>query len=219
MGVYTPEMLPILSGLARGYAVCDQWFSSAPTETFPNRAFVAMATSQGRLRDDKPPFTAPSIFSALSKKGATWAVYGYDQMPLTRASVADITHAPNSNFGAFTKDFQTAVKNGTLPNFSFLEPQWGRNGNSQHSNYDVSKGDSWVVNELSSAVRANTGLARQRARDLVRGLYDGDGTGPKVKGAVFISGIGPTELSAGQNLGAIRFSGGASILSGTITLR
>ena len=144
MGVYTPEMLPILSGLARGYAVCDQWFSSAPTETFPNRAFVAMATSQGRLRDDKPPFTAPSIFSALSKKGATWAVYGYDQMPLTRASVADITHAPNSNFGAFTKDFQTAVKNGTLPNFSFLEPQWGRNGNSQHPNYDVSKGEQYI---------------------------------------------------------------------------
>src|ERR1700687_6023998 len=28
MGMYPPEMLPITSGLARGFAVCDQWFAS-----------------------------------------------------------------------------------------------------------------------------------------------------------------------------------------------
>ena len=31
MGCYAPESLPVLSALARGYAVCDHWFSSAPT--------------------------------------------------------------------------------------------------------------------------------------------------------------------------------------------
>ena len=31
MGMFTPATLPILSGLAQGYAVCDQWFSSVPT--------------------------------------------------------------------------------------------------------------------------------------------------------------------------------------------
>src|SRR6185295_16472110 len=30
---YTPAQLPILNGLARGYAVSDAWFSSVPTET------------------------------------------------------------------------------------------------------------------------------------------------------------------------------------------
>lgn len=45
MGIFTPDMLPVLSGLARGYAVCDRWFSSVPTETLPNRAFVCAATS------------------------------------------------------------------------------------------------------------------------------------------------------------------------------
>lgn len=49
MGMYTPEMLPIMSGLAKGFAVCDRWFSSAPTQTIPNRAFAAAATSQGHL--------------------------------------------------------------------------------------------------------------------------------------------------------------------------
>jgi len=40
MGVFPPGMLPVLSGLARGFAVCDHWFGSAPTETVPNRAFM-----------------------------------------------------------------------------------------------------------------------------------------------------------------------------------
>jgi len=31
MGCFTPEALPVLSGLAKGYAVCDHWFSSVPT--------------------------------------------------------------------------------------------------------------------------------------------------------------------------------------------
>ncbi|HEX9236773.1 MAG TPA: alkaline phosphatase family protein, partial [Actinomycetota bacterium] len=45
MGMYTPDLLPVLSGLAQGYAVCDQWYCSVPTETIPNRAFAAAATS------------------------------------------------------------------------------------------------------------------------------------------------------------------------------
>jgi hypothetical protein len=54
--------------------------------------------------------------------------------------------------------------------------------------YDVSKGDIWVVNELSTAVRRNTGNARTNIRDLLRGLYEG--TGARTRGAVFIVGVG-----------------------------
>jgi phospholipase C len=144
MGMYTPQTLPILSKLATGYAVCDHWYGSAPTETFPNRAFVAMATSQGFVQDKScKTFTAPSIFTALSKKSASWSVYGYDAPPLTRGSVADITNAPESQFGEFA-DFQAAAKSGKLANYIFLEPQWGSNGNSQHPNYDVSKGEQFL---------------------------------------------------------------------------
>ncbi|HET7174752.1 MAG TPA: alkaline phosphatase family protein [Gammaproteobacteria bacterium] len=144
MGMYTPEMLPVLSGLARGYAVCDHWYSSAPTETFPNRAFVAMATSQGFVSDkSRSLFNAPSIYTALAKAGQTWAIYGYNAPPLTRGSVADIASAPASNFGEFT-DFQQAVKQGTLANYVFLEPEWSSQGNSQHPNYDVALGEQFL---------------------------------------------------------------------------
>jgi hypothetical protein len=55
--------------------------------------------------------------------------------------------------------------------------------------YDFANGDTWVVNELSTAVRRGTGSARANIRELLRGLYEGDGTRP-TKGAVFIVGVG-----------------------------
>jgi phospholipase C len=144
MGIYTPETLPILSNLAAGYAVCDHWYGSAPTETFPNRAFAAMGTSLGFVKDSSiSKFTAPSIFTLLAAHGATWAVYGYKAQPLTRSQVVDISSAPESHFGKFA-DFQEAVKSGTLANYVFLEPSWGSTGNSQHPNYDVSQGEQFL---------------------------------------------------------------------------
>ena len=63
MGIFTPRMLPVLSGLARGFAVCDQWFCSVPTETLPNRAFVCAGTSQGHLNVAlrAPPWLARAV--------------------------------------------------------------------------------------------------------------------------------------------------------------
>jgi hypothetical protein len=55
--------------------------------------------------------------------------------------------------------------------------------------FDVTKGDSWAVNEFPSSVRVGTGTARSNARDFVRGLYEGDGSRP-TRGAVFIVGVG-----------------------------
>jgi len=144
MGIYTPEALPVLSRLAAGYAVCDHWFASAPTETFPNRAFVSLATSQGFVKDKSCKlYTAPSIYAALTKKSVSWSVCGYDAVPLMRGSVSDIKSAPESHFGEFA-DFQKAAKSGTLASYVFLEPQWGTSGNSQHPNYDVSKGEQFL---------------------------------------------------------------------------
>ncbi len=54
--------------------------------------------------------------------------------------------------------------------------------------YDFARGDIWVVNELSSAVRRNTGSARANIRELLRGLYEG-GDRP-TRGAVLIIGVG-----------------------------
>jgi phospholipase C len=143
MGIFTPAMLPVLSGLARGFAVCDQWFGSVPTETLPNRAFALAATSQGQMNDKSTSWTCPTIFSLLTASNLGWAVYGYDAPPLTQQDFTDIIDADESHFGLFT-DFQAAAAAGTLPPFVFLEPSWGASGNSQHPNYNVALGEQLI---------------------------------------------------------------------------
>ena len=66
--------------------------------------------------------------------------------------------------------------------------------------YDVALGDTWQLNELSTAVRRGDGNARASIREFVRGLYEGDGTRP-TKGAVLVVGVGQRtgDLSVYQN--------------------
>jgi phospholipase C len=151
MGMFTPDLLPILSGLARGYAVCDQWFASLPTETLPNRAFVCAGTSQGHMDDKTKTYTCPTIFGLLSKNNINWAIYGYIDPPLTRMDFPDTTNAAESHFGLFT-DFQAAAANGTLPAYTFLEPSWDASGNSQHPNYNVALGEQ-LIHDVYYALR------------------------------------------------------------------
>lgn len=155
MGIFTPDMLPVLSGLARGYAVCDHWYSPAPTETLPNRAFACAATSQGHMNDNTKSFTVPSIFGLLSKHNLDWAIYGYDTPPMTPHNFPDTTAAPNSHFGLF-KDFQAAAASGTLPPYTFLEPEFGAAGNDQHPNGDVAPGEQ-LIHDVYYALRNGKG--------------------------------------------------------------
>jgi phospholipase C len=176
MGMFTPDMLPILSGLARGYAVCDHWFASVPSETMPNRAFALAATSLGSVSD--PPYHGPvptyatgSIFGALSAKGVSWMVYGYTQPAYTRNNFKDTYAADESHFGLFAA-FQKAAASGTLAAFSFLEPSWGSAGNSQHPNNDVRPGEQ-LLHDVYYALRH--GPAAQWNSTLLIITYDEHG--------------------------------------------
>ncbi|MGA2928939.1 MAG: alkaline phosphatase family protein [Solirubrobacteraceae bacterium] len=158
VGCFSPQALPVLSGLARGFAVCDHWYCSVPTETLPNRAFTCAGTSQGHMDDKTRTFTAPSIFGALTRAGVDWAIYGYDAEPLTRNTFTDIAGEPASRFGLFS-GFTAAAAAGTLPAFVFLEPSWGASGNSQHPNYDVALGEQ-LIHDTYYALRNGPGWAQ-----------------------------------------------------------
>jgi len=66
--------------------------------------------------------------------------------------------------------------------------------------YDVTRGDGWAVNELTTAVRRGDGNARTNIREFLRGLYEGDGSRP-TKGAALIIGFGQrtSDLTAYQS--------------------
>jgi hypothetical protein len=66
--------------------------------------------------------------------------------------------------------------------------------------YDVALGDTWAVNELTSAVRRGDGNARANIREFLRGLYEGDGSRP-TRGAALVIGFGQrtADVSVYQN--------------------
>jgi len=66
--------------------------------------------------------------------------------------------------------------------------------------YDVALGDTWAVNELTTAVRRGDGNARANVSEFLRGLYEGDGTRP-TRGAALVVGFGQRtgDVSVYQN--------------------
>ena len=44
---YTPEQVPVLNGVAKGFGVFDHWFCEVPSQTFMNRSFWTAGTSSG----------------------------------------------------------------------------------------------------------------------------------------------------------------------------
>ncbi|WP_369394854.1 alkaline phosphatase family protein [Streptomyces sp. CG1] len=170
MGCFPPEALPVLSGLARGYAVCDHWYCSVPTQTMPNRAFALAGTSLGLVSDkaclaqakaNKVMFDTPSIFGRLSDlkdKNVDWRIYGYNLQPLTRANFRDTQQASPEHFGRFM-DFKNAAADGSLSAFTFLEPAWKHDGNSQHPNDDVSSGEQLIL-DVYNALRTGPDWAK-----------------------------------------------------------
>jgi phospholipase C len=117
---YTPEQMPVLSALARGFATFDHWFCEVPSQTFTNRSFFHAATASGYVINFPPADafhvhnTAETLFERLEAKGLTWRVYCDAPSPL---SFTGIIHASRlrsrfaTNFST-VDDFLEDARNG-----------------------------------------------------------------------------------------------------------
>jgi phospholipase C len=129
LGCYSPRLLPILSTLAREYAVCNRWFCSVPSETWPNRLFAHAASSDNLLENEERPYTNRTIFEALSDVGRSWQIYAGD-IPQVLCFPKLMLHG--ARFSRLN-DFMNQAKGGHLPNYSFIEPRhFGGSCSSQH---------------------------------------------------------------------------------------
>ena len=126
---FTPEQVPVLSGIAREFGVFDHWFSEVPSQTFMNRSFWTAATSSGFVVNSPATkwFTrndAETIFDRLEAHGRTWKVYVMEPMPV---SFTGIIHYPRlkdrlaTHFVPFS-EFEKDAASGTLPDLSLIEP-------------------------------------------------------------------------------------------------
>lgn len=165
MKCFGPAQLPVLTGLAREFAVCDGWRASMPGPTWPNRFFM-MAASAGGL-DHSPSivqiaewmtidgfgFEHGSVFEALSRARRGWRIYHGDQGPLSGSfpiagALKGIMPWDPHPFSAFAADVAAA----SYPaQFTLIEPNYGdvvsdsyRGGQSQHPLDDVRSGEALI---------------------------------------------------------------------------
>jgi phospholipase C len=137
---YTPEQMPVISTLGRGFASFDHWFCEVPSQTFTNRSFFHAATASGYVINYPPAAafpvhnTAETIFQRLESKGLTWRVYCDSPSP---ASFTGIIHASQlhkqfaTNFSTVA-DFLDDASRGRLPSYSFIEPNMWHGHNDMH---------------------------------------------------------------------------------------
>ncbi|CAB3760360.1 alkaline phosphatase family protein [Paraburkholderia solisilvae] len=161
MQCHSPAQLPVLSTLARAYAVCDAWFSSVPTDTLPNRAFALAGTSNARVNDgmfDPFQWTMPTIFNVLSSIDASWNVYIDSQrLPsVTRTTLPRLWDPLLSHHFKRLPEFSADCANGTLPQYSFIEPNFFSGATDQHPPHDMRAGekllyDVWTAVSTSPA--------------------------------------------------------------------
>jgi phospholipase C len=155
---YTPDQVPVLSTLARQFAVCDHWYASVPSETLPNRHFTHAATSGGQVNNaPKGDCDARTIYNliqdAIEKEGRSdlsWRVYcGTSQgrpFSLTRLVLTQL-HDPklDPNFPT-TEQFYADAAAGKLPSYAFVEPQFHYPGaNDQHPPQDIRPGERFIA--------------------------------------------------------------------------
>lgn len=154
---YAPDQLPVLTALAREFAVCDNWHASLPGPTWPNRMFVHAASSAGL---DHSPTTAEiavweiangysfpngDIFDRIaSNRGLQRRLYAGDLFPMVSAlkgiHLDDIR--PYEHFAA---DLQGAFSY----NYVFIEPSYAllddyKGSTSEHPLDDIRLGEGLI---------------------------------------------------------------------------
>ena len=173
MGAYNSGQpgLPVLTWLASHYMICDNWYSSIPGPTWPNRFFAMGASSEGI--NFSPPddwigewelpelgfrYENGSLFDLVMNHGLHWRLYGdvedefAPRFGSAEGSIAIATALKHidifdtHSFGNFTNDLQ-----GVYPyQFTWIEPNYGdvssnyQYGSSQHPMDSMRAGDEMV---------------------------------------------------------------------------
>jgi len=170
----SPARVPVLTHLARNFLVCDQWFSSMPGPTWPNRFFVHAGSSGGLANSPSIPtmlgsmtvsalgfsFQNGTIFDRLTRARKTWRVYHGDHFPQVCAitGMSSIFVGGTHQFRP-QKRFAADVARGDVAHYTFIEPKYSiftsfRRGDSQHPAGTLSAGERLIA-EVSNALMSS----------------------------------------------------------------
>jgi phospholipase C len=148
MRCFAPETIPVLTQLARNFAVFDHWFCAVPSQTWGNRAFWHAATSWGWVNNPTISRSDNSwgldawahssdgltLFNLLEEKFGpeSWRVYADLPVPFTKlihwGALKGKFGEPNFRYlqggDPFARNFFDDCAAGELPTYSFIEPHF-----------------------------------------------------------------------------------------------
>jgi phospholipase C len=139
MHCFPPGAVPVLTTLARQFAVCDHWHCEVPSQTFCNRPFFHAGSSAGLVLN--APYAhwvtdnqAETIFERLEAQGLSWKVY-FDRADVF--SLTGLIHYPRlrpyfSTHFCHMAQFYDDVRTGHLPHYAFIEPRFFVAHNDMH---------------------------------------------------------------------------------------
>ncbi|KAJ3253906.1 hypothetical protein HK103_007640 [Boothiomyces macroporosus] len=122
-GYHTQTTIPVAYSIANDFSIIDDYHSSVPGPTFPNRHFLHCATALGLTDNTELPggLDCETIYGKLNEKGISWRVYSSDAHPTVfryKQFGQPLFAANVFNFDEFLKD----AKLGNFAQFTYLDP-------------------------------------------------------------------------------------------------
>jgi phospholipase C len=163
MGYYTDQDLPYYYFMATQFATSDRFFSPILSRTPPNRIADFAGSSLGMV--GIPPvgtyFTQPTIFALLQNAGITWKIYETSGNTYLGYFHTFYQQYKSTNIVPISQYF-TDVKNGTLPQFAFIETGVEKNetgGTSsldEHPDANIQKGAAYVSTIINALMNSSS---------------------------------------------------------------
>jgi phospholipase C len=183
MDCFDPQKVPVITTLARQFAVFNRWFSSLPGPTIPNRAFAHFGTSFGKT--DMSLFYLgekyKTIYERMVDHDRTAKIYYYDA-PSATLGMAFILKEQPQLFATYDQ-FKADCASGNLPDYSFVEPNYTDHAvggitvpaADQHPDHNVLAGEEFIADVYNNIVN-NQALWESTALLIVYdehgGIYD-----------------------------------------------
>jgi len=163
MSGFPPTKVPVMTALAKEYAIMDRFFASHPGPTWPNRMFTLTGTSAGSTETSVwyhgktgQLYPQRTIYDQVEEAGLNWKNY-FNDTPW-ELILEKVAHSPHNlhPLDQFYKD----AEQGSLPSFSWINPRSGMNvttglgSNDCHPDHSIALGEAYVK-DIYEALRAS----------------------------------------------------------------
>jgi phospholipase C len=172
MSYYNAAQLPAYDFFANHFAICDRWFSSLPTDTWPNRLFAMTGGSGGLLEtpsdasvEQQPPgYLLQTIFEVLQANEIDWNIF-FSDLPFALIFTRLAQDATYTARMRSIDELLRRAETGDLPSFCWIDPNFQdvpddpNAASDDHPPGDVCRGQN-LISRIYTALAASPAWAK-----------------------------------------------------------